>query len=97
MIDLSAEQLEEVKTILKREIPNYVVWCFGSRVDGSAKEFSDLDLVIVEKEIIDWRLIEKLKDAFSSSDLSFQVDVLDWQSISDEFRSIIKKKYVVIQ
>lgn len=37
-----------------------------------------------------------LCEAFSQSDLPFQVDIVDWASVSESFRGIIKKECVVV-
>ena len=97
MIDLEVKYLTEVKSILKNRIPHCEVGVFGSRVEGSAKKYSDLDLVLVSKEKIDWRVIEELKDTFAESDLPFIVDILDWNSISDTFQKTILEQYEIIQ
>jgi predicted nucleotidyltransferase len=97
MIDLAPEYYQVIKNILREKIPRVEVWIFGSRIDGKAQKYSDIDLVLVGKEKFDWRLLEQLKDAFSESDLPMIVDIIDWNAISPEFREIIKKKYEVIQ
>ncbi len=96
MIDVDSKTLENIKKILKNHVPEYEVRVFGSRVKGQAKEFSDIDLVIVGKKEIDWRVIENLKDVFSESNIPYIVDIVDWHHISDEFKDIIDEKYVVI-
>ncbi len=87
-----------VKDILQRDVPNFEVWAFGSRVHGEhLKKFSDLDLAIISNEKIPWDVIYKLKDDFVESYLPFKVDVLDFNQVSNEFKEIIKQKYAVIQ
>ena len=97
MIDIDNLQLDLIKRILSEVIPEYNVWAFGSRVNGRPQKFSDLDLALVSNEKIDWRVIERLKDAFSESDLPIMVDVVDFNSVSENFRKIISEKYSVIQ
>ena len=97
MIDLEEEYLAEVRRILSEYVSDCEVRVFGSRIEGKAREFSDLDLVLVGREELDWRRIERLKDAFASSDLPMMVDVVDWHAISDEFRAIIENSYEIIQ
>ena len=41
--------------------------------------------------------LARLKEVFEDSDLPIQVDVLDWQEISQSFREIIAKEYAVLQ
>jgi len=46
MLDIAPEHLEIVKTILSDFVPDYEVRAFGSRCDGTARQYSDLDLCI---------------------------------------------------
>lgn len=97
MIELEESQLACIKGILAREAPKCEVRAFGSRVNGTARQFSDLDLVLVCREKLYWRRLEALRNAFSESDLPFMIDVLDWQAISESFRERIERQYEVIQ
>ena len=89
MIDLAPEHRAEVVRILEASAPGFEVWAFGSRVSGTARRNSDLDLMLVGEEDLDWRAVEALKDAFSESDLPFSVDVVDWRRTSPEFRRAV--------
>ena len=97
MIDLKPEYLEEVKHILIKHATDCEVRAFGSRINGQAIKYSDLDLVLVGKEKLDWRLVEKIKDAFADSNLPFMVDIIDWVATKENFRRIIREEYVVLQ
>lgn len=97
MIDLKPKYLKIVKDILSRSAPECEVRVFGSRVNGKAKPYSDLDLALVGKRKLDWRRIEDIKDALSASQIPIMVDVLDWHAISDNFKKIIESRYEVLQ
>ncbi len=97
MIDVEANYLDEIKTILAKHLPDCEVRAFGSRVSGRPEKFSDLDLALVGSEKIDWRKIEALKDDFAESNLPMMIDVLDWRAMSEEFRRAIADQFVVIQ
>lgn len=97
MIDVSPSQLEAIKSILLRHVPGCEVRAFGSRVAGTAKKHSDLDLAVVGDQALSLHAMALLKEAFEESTLPFRVDVLDWNAISPEFRKIIEKNYDVIQ
>jgi predicted nucleotidyltransferase len=97
MIDIDEKYLAQIRRILGEHVPDCEVRAFGSRIEGKAKKFSDLDLALVGGEKLSWRRIESLKDAFSSSDIPIIVDVIDWHAISDEFRAVIENNYEVIQ
>lgn len=91
MIDLNPGQIDIVKAILRRIVPDRVVWAFGSRVTGAAKTYSDLDLAILGNERLPVETLSELNESFAASDLPFRVDVVDWNRIAEPFRSIIEK------
>lgn len=97
MIDLSVSELELVKQLLRQHVPVCEVRAFGSRVNGCAKPYSDLDLVIFGTEKLSPDLLSDLKEAFVESDLPFRVDLLDWTQLSTEFRAVINRNYVILQ
>jgi predicted nucleotidyltransferase len=89
MIDLQPDHLAQ-------HVPHTEVRAFGSRVTGTARDYSDLGLM-VGREKINRKTLHRLEEAFVESDLPFRVDVLDWHRISDSFRQVIGEAYGVIQ
>ena len=96
MLDLTPQHLTEVRRILLLHVPGRTVRAFGSRVQGNAKPFSDLDLVVMGNTPLDFRQLAALKDAFAESNLPFRVDVIDWASTSETFRRIIEGAFEVV-
>ena len=97
MIDLNPNHLATVERILTEHVPECEVRAFGSRATWTSKDYSDLDLAIVGNGPLDRRTLGRLKEAFEDSDLPIRVDVLDWHSISESFRKVIERDYVVLQ
>ena len=97
MIDLNPNHLTTVKRILAEHVPECEARAFGSRATWTTKDYSDLDLAIVGAGPLDWRTLSRLKEAFEESDLPMRVDVLDWYDISESFRDVIEREYVVVQ
>ncbi len=93
-VQLDSESLAEVKKILAFHAPDVKVWAFGSRATGTAKRFSDLDLVLEGEAPVAYQTISKLKHAFSESDLPIKVDVVDWHALDPEFRDAIARQRV---
>ena len=89
MLDLPQDQLMLVRGILRLHLPHAQAWAFGSRVNGRARKFSDLDLAIDAGAPIDDTTLVLLKDDFVESDLPIKVDVLDLHQISESFKRII--------
>lgn len=90
MIDLEDRYLQLLREILGQHLPGWEVRLFGSRVRGTARRFSDIDLVVVGTSAVPEQTLTALRDAFADSDLPYKVDVLDWQSITPEFRQVIE-------
>jgi predicted nucleotidyltransferase len=97
MIDLSPKHRETVKRILAEYVPESEVRVFGSRVAGTLKDYSDLDLAIVGPGELDSDVMMRLREAFEESDLPIRVDVLDWRAVSPSFREVIDKRYETLQ
>ena len=97
MLDLSKRRLKRVCDILQELVPGREVWAFGSRVKGTHRSYSDLDLVVLGEGELPVRTMNRLVEAFEDSDLPIRVDVLDWNSISPAFQQIIIKDYIVVQ
>lgn len=97
MIDVRDDQLKIIAEVLRTYLPETEVRAFGSRVSWTAKDSSDLDLVVMGKTKLGWKTMTRLKVAFEASSLPFRVDVLDWHNIPEDFRMNIEKQYEVIQ
>lgn len=97
IIDILPADLEKVCSILDAHTPDFEVWAFGSRVNWKARANSDLDIAVINDIPLTISEMENLKEAFSSSDLPFKVDVVDWASTSEEFKNIIKIRHIIIQ
>ncbi len=97
MIDLKPKHLETVRDLLASHVPECEVRAFGSRVNGMAKSYSDLDLVVIGTANLDRNRLELLREAFMDSELPFRVDVLDWNVIPESFKRIISRRDEVIQ
>lgn len=93
MIDITETQLAIVQKILAEQLPTIKVWAFGSRIKGSAKPYSDLDLALLTQIPLTIRQQRQLEEAFSDSDLPFKVDLIDWASCSESFKHIILERY----
>jgi predicted nucleotidyltransferase len=89
MICISEAELKIINDIIFRLASDCDVLVFGSRYHKKAKEYSDLDLAFVGKEKLGLKRCLQLEDAFSESDLPYRVDVLDYHTISPEFRAIV--------
>jgi predicted nucleotidyltransferase len=93
MIDLDPVYLEVIKKILYKYAKGCEARVFGSRINGTAKDYSDIDIALVSDNKIERKMLIDIKEAFQNSNLPFRVDILDWNRISDEFRINIEENY----
>ncbi len=91
MIHLKPHDLAIVEEILKKNIPERKVLVFGSRAGGTPKKHSDLDLCVMGEHSLSLQQEVNLKEAFSESDLPMRVDIVNWASLTPDFKEIIQK------
>ncbi|MBI4351726.1 MAG: nucleotidyltransferase domain-containing protein [Elusimicrobia bacterium] len=96
MLDVKEEDLAVIREILKKRVPGAVAIAFGSRVAGTAVPQSDLDLALKADGRLDFAVLGNIKMDFEESVLPFRVDVLDWASLSPEFKKIIESHREII-
>jgi len=96
-IDISLADWVIVQKILRRWIPDYEVWAFGSRATRTARRYSDLDLAVIADQPLGLATGGALADEFVESDLPFKVDVIDWATTGESFRAIVERDRVVVQ
>ncbi|MHC1788783.1 nucleotidyltransferase family protein [Solidesulfovibrio sp.] len=89
MIDLPGQHLAVVRRILAEHVPEAVALAYGSRVRGTARPVSDLDIALRAAGPLPVSRLEALRDAFAASDLPFLVDVVDYNAVSAAFRQRI--------
>ncbi len=92
MIDVTKQQLQIIKNILKKY--NYRFYAFGSRTKNKHKQFSDLDLCVIDD--IPLHQATLVKSDFEDSDLPFTVDIIEWKFCDPDFRNAIKNDLVPI-
>ena len=96
MLDLPTEQLDLVRSILLEHAPGSRAWVFGSRVNGSARRFSDLDLALDSNEPLPLSTLADLRHAFEESDLPISVDLLDLRMVRPKFRKLIEGNRIAL-
>jgi len=98
MIKINKNELDIVIGILKKYVPTFEIFVFGSRINGNIHEHSDLDLAIkTTAGKIDLLLMADIRDAFQSSNLPFRVDIIDFNRASPEFQKVILNNSVLLK
>ncbi|MDR0704448.1 MAG: nucleotidyltransferase domain-containing protein [Planctomycetaceae bacterium] len=96
ILSITEEQRNEIISLLDRYLPNVTAWIFGSRIKHSARQNSDLDLVIFANEN-DRLKVNALRDAFDESNIPFRIDMHVWNELPETFKRNIETDYVVLQ
>jgi predicted nucleotidyltransferase len=89
MILISERERRIVLDVLGRHVPKLAIMAFGSRVRGTAKKWSDLDLALMAPAPVPPRTMMMIKLDFSDSDLPWRVDVIDWSQAAPSFKQRI--------
>lgn len=76
----------------------FEVWAYGSRVNNTAHDTSDLDLVLRTENLQAIAQIEYLKlvDKIKNSNIPIIIELRDWARIPDSFKKQIEKQYEVL-
>jgi predicted nucleotidyltransferase len=94
-LDVSVDALALIGSLITQHVPQAVVWAYGSRVKGTARRNSDLDLVIFASPDQS-AAVQELREAFEESDLPFVVDLHVWDEVPVAFQTQIKEQYIAI-
>lgn len=95
-VDLRPDHWVIVCDVLRQHIPDRTVLAFGSRATWTAKDYSDLDLAILDDGPLSLDTISALAEGFGESALPFKVDLVDWTRIDEDFREIIRRDGVPV-
>lgn len=95
---LRAQDHQRVLELLRQHLPGVSAWAYGSRVNGSAHEASDLDLALRPSNLepISASSLSQFQEALSQSNIPILVDVHDWSRLPKSFHAEIAKHHVVL-
>lgn len=83
MLDLTPDQLETVRRILARHLPNRRARAFGSRVTGRTWRYSDLYLLVMGSAPTPDLMLASLRADSEDSNLPFRVDLVEERDLPD--------------
>ncbi len=94
-VDITPQQREIILALFGSHLPNTKVWVYGSRVKGSARPNSDLDMVVFASPGQSTSVF-LLKEALDESDLPFRIDLFVWDEVPEQFRKNIAVEHCVL-
>lgn len=89
-LDLESRYVDFIKSTVRSELKNAEIFVFGSRVQGKAKPYSDVDIALKSAEEIPFEKILMLKLKFEESTFPYKVDIVDLNTLDKNFLSIIQ-------
>jgi predicted nucleotidyltransferase len=95
-IDLAPAHDALLRALLQHHVPGLAVWAYGSRVRGTARPHSDLDLAVFAPAD-QWRVVAELREASDESNLPFLLDPHRWDDLPPDLQAQIRECHVVIQ
>jgi predicted nucleotidyltransferase len=94
-LDITQEARSLLLELIARHLPNTTIWAYGSRVKGTARPQSDLDIVAFLQPNQKAKIAE-LAEAFEESALPFRVDLFVWDEVPEPFRKNILDEHIVL-
>ncbi len=97
-LELQPAHLRMVLDLVERYAPDAEVSAYGNRVQGTAHEGSDWDLVLRNpaNPKAPQRNLTTLAAAFAESNLPILVDIIDWARIPETFRQEIERAHAAL-
>ena len=92
MIEKDKQKLIE---IISTYLPQAKIVLFWSRARKDNTPESDIDIAIDNNNKIDFFILSNIKEDFEESTVPFSVDLVDLNSISEEFKNQILKDAII--
>lgn len=97
-IDLPKAHQQLVLEIIRRRLPDATIWVYGSRTKGSARRYSDLDLMLDNRgKGIPGSVMGNLDEDFDDSDLPIIVELRDMAETDTAFLDRIRKDFMLLE
>lgn len=87
---LKSEILRVIRKYL--DLKEYKVFFFGSRVDRTASERSDIDIGIDGPRSLDDDVLFKIREELGNIPMLYKIDVVDFKSAAENFREVALQK-----
>lgn len=96
-----AQQQRQIENDIKKIIfkhlspEEYQVFVYGSRATGKARKWSDYDIGLLGDRPVSDRVIMNIEEELEESpDILYNVDVVDFSTVSKDFKSIAMQKII---
>ncbi|MDE0497016.1 MAG: restriction endonuclease subunit S [Acidimicrobiaceae bacterium] len=97
-LDLPERYRQQLLALLEAYVPEAEAWAYGSRVQGTHHDASDLDVVLRGPNLAELGAeFLELVEAVRESTIPILVDVFDWARLPESFHREIEREYVVLK
>lgn len=78
------------------DMANYRAFFFGSRITGSCRPNSDIDVGIEGREAIPLQILESIKSEVENLPILYKIDIVDFSAVPKEFNKVVgdNKEYL---
>ena len=92
MKQIPQETFLKINLILEKYLSNeHQVIFFGSYINATPHQNSDIDIAIKGPDKLDPSLWAKMEDEFEQSDILHKIDIVDYNRVTPEFQKIINE------
>ena len=95
-LNLEKKYIDFINKFISEQLKDVDIYIFGSRAQNTATEYSDVDIALKAKDVIDLNVILNLKAIFQDSNFPYKVDIIDLKNIDEKFFNIIKNDLIKI-
>ena len=97
-LDLPERYRQQLLALLEAYVPEAEAWAYGSRVQGTHHDASDLDVVLRGPNLAELGAeFLELVEAVRESTIPILIDVFDWARLPESFHREIEREYVVLK
>jgi len=98
MFGLEKKHFNYILDVLKKYVPNAKYYVFGSRTKNTYSQYSDIDIALdYNNSVVPVEILDKIRLEFNNSTLPIEVDIVDLNSIDENFKNIIKENLTEIK
>jgi len=92
---LKPELKEKIINLTSALFPDANIYIYGSRARGTHQDNSDIDIALDAEKKLDRYAISELKDVILALNQPYDIDIVDLNNISKEFKEIIMPELVL--
>ncbi len=87
----------KIISLLRALFPDVKIYLYGSRAQGSHREWSDIDLALDGGQALERYDLGEAREILAGSRVPYTVQIVDLHAISPEFKEAIKKDLILWQ